>query len=702
MVDDNTRQNIEEIVKQGYKVSLSEALALEAYLNEGNRSSRKDVLLCIRDAGIIDGNPTDAEILSALDNADHPLEVQEWTKNQFLTSTEPYEALALAKKTLDNFGYLQREAQTVERAKRAGVSESKFRKMYEAYLTAEAKRTEPENARHTHFAGQPIELDCGEYRCDDMGVGYAERVGNTVIEQTLLPTGLTITRRLVDITDGTERVELAYQTGDAWRKLIVPRSTVANAQRVISLADSGVSVDSERASKVVKYLNTLLDRNMNGDTAIPVERSTDQMGWIDGNTAFVPFTDGVTYSGENDGSEQSYRALTQHGDRDAWMDEILSIRNSGHIQTRILLDAAFAAPLLPVVGCLPFFVNAWGESSTGKTVAMHMAASVWGDPVRTKKTFASTVNAMESLAGFYKNLPVIFDEMQVDSGASKKIDEVIYMLCNGESKQRQKRAGGLRKAHRWQTVFILNGEMPLVKSNSGAGAAVRTVSVYVDGMLFDDPAKSVNVFNENYGFAGREFVRALLTDPKAMVMAKELFEAYRRELHGKVQDKQVMAAAAMLTAGAMAELIVFHDGRALKPQDYIHFLMTRDESDMQRRAYSYLCDIISANLARFDDSDENRGEIWGMIDDKESIAYIIPTKLGDLLQREGYSGEALLNWLDKKNLLVRESYESRSGKTCRKMIGGLRTRVYGIRLPDAEKTDSAGLIPVDKPDDLPF
>ena len=83
---------------------------------------------------------------------------------------------------------------------------------------------------------------------------------------------------------------------------------------------------------------------------------------------------------------------------------------------KIILAASFASVLLEPLGCLPFFVHLWGvDSGTGKTVALMVAASVWGDPAigNYVKTFDGTVVGLEKTAAFLNELPLCLDELQL-------------------------------------------------------------------------------------------------------------------------------------------------------------------------------------------------------------------------------------------------------------------------------------------------
>ena len=144
------------------------------------------------------------------------------------------------------------------------------------------------------------------------------------------------------------------------------------------------------------------------------------MGYIPGES-FFPYVDGIAFDGD-----ASFRCLydsiiDQSGTLDAWCNAMTEIRK-GSTEARIVLAASFAAPVLSVVGSLPFFVHLWGGTGTGKTVALMAAASVWGNPAtgRYVQTFNSTQVGQERTAAFLNHLPYCIDELQLTRDSKGK------------------------------------------------------------------------------------------------------------------------------------------------------------------------------------------------------------------------------------------------------------------------------------------
>lgn len=75
-----------------------------------------------------------------------------------------------------------------------------------------------------------------------------------------------------------------------------------------------------------------------------------------------------------------------------------------------------------------------GSSSTGKTTALRVAASVYGEPHRYVRTWRATSNGLEGIAAVHNDGLLILDELhQCDP---KEAGEVCYMLGNGQGKAR--------------------------------------------------------------------------------------------------------------------------------------------------------------------------------------------------------------------------------------------------------------------------
>lgn len=625
------------------------------------------------------------------DNQALPL-IPEWTVEDF-SGDEPYKFLF---ENRENRFLLQRMVEAARRRAKE-IHFQGFTAMWNAYVkTYSEKGSSILGESDTMFPGQPVQLRCGEYTCNERGVHrFSEMTGEIeVISHPIMPI-----KRVTNIETYEAKTEIAFQRGkEPWKTFTVSRKKLASAQRIVDLSELDVNVNSENARELVRFLGDIESRNYDD---LPQQKSIGHMGWLqDGR--FMPYATDITYDGESAELTKVYNELRPTGDREEWFRIARAVRSGDSVPARIALAAGFAAPLVRKFNMLPFFVHIWGEKGCGKTVALMLAASIWGNPEvgGFVKSFNGTRVSFETHAAFCGNLPVCLDELQVANDSSRKnFDEIIYMLCEGASKSRGTRDGGMQVQRRWSTCMITTGEMPIIQSNSGGGAAVRTIEVnYKYQPLFgtDEHAReAAAVLKQNYGWAGQTFIEAVQR-PELMEILEGTQKNYFAQLSQNVDAKQVLAASIILAADRLAAAAVFGDNLYLKPDDIREFLISKTDSDINLRCYSWLMGVIGTNPRRFDPEDQQNGEQWGVIDDADSRVYIIRSVFDRLLRQEGYSPGAFLDWANKHGLLKRDAAAGNVRLTSRKRFNGVLTACVALRL------DSSDLFTPVEVNDMPF
>lgn len=582
-----------------------------------------------------------------------------------------------------------------------------FMSSWKSFLSAQRAGaiTEDDQGNETEFDGQPVSLLCENYTCRDRVTRFNEfGVEVEVISHPIMPV-----RRVTNIETFESKLEIAFQRGkEPWKTITVSREQLASAQKIIGLSRQDIAINSENAKEVVRYLSMLESKNYDN---LPRKNAVSHMGWLpDGR--FMPYVDDVTYDGESTEFLRVYSELKPTGDEDQWMRIARDVRNGTSVPARIALAAGFAAPLVKLLDAQSFFVHLWGEKGCGKTVGLMLAASVWGNPELGgfARTFNGTKVSFELHSAFCCNLPILLDELQVINDNRKNFDDIIYMLCEGSSKGRGTRDSGLQVQKRWSTCVITTGETPIIQSNSGGGAAVRTVEVNYKGQpLFGTDLKAreaASTLKANYGFAGKKFISAINSD-KMREALKKTFSKYYDELSGDVDAKQVISAAILLTADKLASIAVFgNDKRNLTADELKEFLITKEESDVNRRCYDFITDWIAQNPRRFDPADNNNGECWGIIED--GVAFINRTVFETALQNRGFSIKPFLNWAKTTGKLKCEDHGEGSERrlTVRKMISGNRTRCFAVDISDKPPLNSEQqayeLAATEIPDEMPF
>ena len=204
-------------------------------------------------------------------------EIPEWGKENYQTP-EPFEWLYAFK---DNkFVMLQLRDAIKEKAGAVGVKN--FVTKWNAFLQEKRKSEGVDIENVTCFDGQPEELYCGEYTCDDSGITYLDYAGREVIvcRHPILPV-----QRLINIDTGEVKLEIAFKSGFRWQFKVFDKGTLASANKIVELSKYGSAVDSENAREIVKYLNFLESENYD---KIPETTSVGRLGWVS-DYGFSPY-----------------------------------------------------------------------------------------------------------------------------------------------------------------------------------------------------------------------------------------------------------------------------------------------------------------------------------------------------------------------------------------------------------------------------
>lgn len=636
--------------------------------------------------------------------------VIKYTAEQFIESTEPYDYLV----SIENGIERDREIAAYKKfaLKNCDISASTFKaelkEAYDRLNKVEKPDTAPEKSEWTKFTGQEMALRCPGYYCNDSGVWKDSSFGPVrILMHPIMPTA-----RLTDYETHEHKTAVSFRVGKEWHTQIVSRDVLSSRAaftRQMSLADAFVT--SENVAGVITFLADVESANID---LLPTAHSTGRMGWHDGR--FLPYEKNLIFDGDLR-FRNAYDSISSAGDRDAWFDLVGQVRRGASVPERCALAAGFASVVLQPIKGMPFCLHLWSDlSSTGKTVALMLAASIWGDPRIGK--YCQTLNAtnvgVEMLGGFYNSLPLCLDELCTRDN-KQNAEDLVYEYCSNAGRVRGSRNGGLQRQMSWCNCMITTGETPILTEDSRAGAENRTIEIEVDRKLFGGHAKqAVRVLQENYGFAGPLFVQAV-QQPGAVDMLKKFCDEYERKLEDEgITEKQSKAMAVILAADRFAALKVFDDTYNLRVEDVARYLKREDEVDTNVRAYDALMGAIVSNNRCFEPRDERTSlPLFGKIDDSGNghvTACIIRAKLGALLTDRDkgtrYNEKSFLKWARRVGVLELDNrgYPTRLVRLSE--LGGVPTRCICIRMNalDAEKKSAPdGFSQVElSAEDIPF
>ena len=560
--------------------------------------------------------------------------------------------------------------------KAGAVGVKNFVTKWNAFLQEKRKSEGVDIENVTCFDGQPEELYCGEYTCDDSGITYLDYAGREVIvcRHPILPV-----QRLINIDTGEVKLEIAFKRGFRWQFKVFDKGTLASANKIVELSKYGIAVDSENSREIVKYLNFLESENYD---KIPETNSVGRLGWI-ADYGFSPYVEELKYDGDLS-YKHMFDSVQPFGDYEEWLQLAKRIRSTGHI-SKIILAASFASVLVEPLGGLPFFTHVWGGTEAGKTVGLMLAASVWANPALGTyiHTFNSTYVGQEMMAGFCNSLPLCLDELQCIKDR-KDFDRLIYMLTEGIGKGRGAKTGGLQRIQTWKNCIMTTGEQPITTGASGGGAVNRIIEIDCkDEKLFADPQTVADTVRRNYGHAGRLFVDKLSEDTDTAKTAYKRFYGLLQQ--GSSTEKQAMAGAMILTADYLTDLWIFQDGNTIKIEDIRQYLTDKSDVDANARALDWLMDFAASNQQRFDPEDDH-GETWGVI--RDGYICIIKSVFDREMMNEGFNPSSFVSWAKRHGLL-----DSEAGRiTKKKLIGNMHPRCICIKQDAVICEDSTKLL----------
>lgn len=486
------------------------------------------------------------------------------------------------------------------------------------------------------------------YDINESGVYLEKEAGEKL---RICPIPVIPTAIIENISTGIEKMELTFWKSAQRKTMICERSTVASYSKIVDLANRGIEVNSENAKQLVKYLSTFVSRNL---SKIPHRRSVSHMGWVNGQKEFMPYHTGICFDGEEN-YKQLYQSISQAGDLQDWINFVSPLRSN--ICLRMMMAASFASPLIELVNALPFVFHLWGGSGAGKTVALSVAMSIWGNPRAGAmvRSMNQTINSMLSTAAFLNSIPFAGDELQtIKNKWSGNFDQLVMCLTEGSDRGRMT-YDKMNEIKSWHCAFLFTGEEPCTKATSGGGVKNRVIEVECREKVIENGNQVMNFICGNYGHAGTAYIAHIKEETENICQA---YQRYFSEIITATDttDKQAGSAAIMTVADALARKLFFPNERPLTIEDLKPFLFSGKEVDVSERAYSYILDTIARNHAKFtlENTANPYGEIWGKFDDDENC-FINKTVLSELLEKAGFDFDAVKRKWTENGYLMRNT-----------------------------------------------
>jgi hypothetical protein len=298
-----------------------------------------------------------------------------------------------------------------------------------------------------------------------------------------------------------------------------------------------------------------------------VKANVTGLGWskVNGKVGFAT----ATTIHIEDGSLQAVSGLdrqllhdyTPKGDPNFWapVAQALIADKCNPVIAGIL--SAFAAPLIKFTGVSGVMFSLCSpDSGTGKSSALRVAQSVWGNPLRGVNSLNDTALSVAKKMGFLNSLPAYWDELRMREEVQGLV-KMIFQLGQGKERSRLTSATKQQEMGTWATMITVATNEPVldhidhVVGNTNAGR-LRVFEVDVPTRPMKDPDLPFKLkeLDSNHGYLADVYAEFLAKNhTHVQKMVEKMQATVVRDLAASNEQRfWVACVAALLLAGMIA------------------------------------------------------------------------------------------------------------------------------------------------------
>jgi len=484
----------------------------------------------------------------------------------------------------------------------------------------------------------------------------------------------------------------------------------------MKLVGKGVDVYKKNVDNVLSFLRIQEEKDA------PYNTVHNNLGWVLNDAGLVYKHDRLINSSGNN-SNSNYKGSFNITPKGSLKDYLILMRNEviGNVHLELALTLGFTAPVIGLLSTImkieSLIFSIYGEAGTGKTTAVQLAISPFGEPTANGllKNWGATKNALISLLRNNFGVPLALDEASMTE--IKDLTSIIYMIAENKDKTRLDKNSDLKEQQQWATTAITTAEHSLFqKTNQNTGLRMRMFEI--GEVKWTSSAENSNRLKDglfkNYGHAGIEFVQYLMKLGTEEVIErcnkwKREFEMIlpETELRDRVAAKYglILATAEMVKESLGLDLHLEGITEILKHNEQQASL----ERDKATNVYNYIIGKIAQYKKNFmiDDKEITGHECWGKInfkDDKLEVT-MFKHKLNDLLKEFNITEPNIVlnKWKEKGYLKAENGKNTNRRKVITdeelRVKSGLQARPTGSKgvdvvyviLVDKEKLEGFGV-----------
>ena len=257
------------------------------------------------------------------------------------------------------------------------------------------------------------------------------------------------------------------------------------------------------------------------------ETMRTQFGWVEGDSKFILgdreiTKDGIFYSPPSSITKDVAEKIVPKGSFEKWKQVFNMYARPGLEGHAFAALTAFGSPLLKFTGLEGAIINLiHPESGSGKSTALFMCNSVYGQPKELTSMYKDTFNAKMHQLGVMNNLPNTVDEITNLSGM--EFSDMAYSISQGRGKNKMNGSSNTLRVNntKWQGITLASANASFyeklgVAKNTPDGESMRLLEYKIEPNNIIDVQEGKQMFDhqlrENYGHAGDIYVQWLVNN----------------------------------------------------------------------------------------------------------------------------------------------------------------------------------------------
>jgi len=546
------------------------------------------------------------------------------------------------------------------------------------------------NIEETLNQGKELEYEQYVLTPDEILVIKESKSGD-ITDQPLCPP-IFIKQKYQNIHNNDVEMDLTFLVNGQYVTEKLPMETLTKLGGL--LASKGFPIPSSNIGEVQKYL-------MKQQVTVPMQKQYQHIGVMKqtNGTLMIGLSEPI---GENVkditwNQNKSVADVSKDGLLGTWI-QLVKEEVLGETPLEFMLGVAASAPIVGYFNQKgqdkdSIMVQLTGSSTTGKTTAAQLGISLFGPPIKGKRTlfqsFSGTENAIPRMLGGNYGVPFLLDELSLTS--SQDLTTLLYVIAENREKMRLNDQSDFQEQMTWHTTVIMTGEHSILsQTNRNLGLQVRLFEFAIDEWTKDagHADKLKHVVKSNFGHAGILYAKYLAKDWESIDAHVDKWTQYfyKKMPSSPVKDR-IAEKYAMIMAGL--ELLGLALDIPFELEEVAEFILQNErrllaKRDIAEGFYQSVIQDVCASVTQFHLNDElsNAPVVKGKItspttDEYYRVNYLEPAFLA-LVKKLNISNEAtLLKELKKKKYFVTESDRS----TRRIKIDDKRVKTYEFLIP---------------------